>query len=304
MLAIGAEAGDGIMMGPFEYYQASSVSEACELLSDDGAMVLAGGTDLLIAMKRGIVNPRRLIHIASIPELHGVQDHSDCIWLGAGVAFVELARNPLVRRHAFPLAQAAAVMGSPQIRSLATVGGNIVNGSPGADSPVALLAMDASVEVASRQGIRELSLMDLLSAPPGQVALARGELLTRIRLSKLPTGYRGAFVKLGRRNALAIARLSVAAVGLIDEQGVVRLARIAVGAVAPHPFRVLEAEAMLKGNCVTRDLLGEVVHSVAQAAARTLGERASAPYKREAIKGVTWEALERCFGLVSDEVTR
>ena len=136
-------------MNSFDYVQAASVDEAVHALKDGEGKILAGGTDLVIQLKQGKVRPRRIIDVTRIPALRQLREQNGDIALGAGVLFQELITSPLVRKAGLPLVQMASQMGSLQIRNVATLGGNLANGSPSADSVVPLLAFGPGF----RQGV-------------------------------------------------------------------------------------------------------------------------------------------------------
>lgn len=283
----------------FDFYRVASVEAAVELLQRGNGKVLAGGTDLVIALKRGTIRPAFVVDVTRIPALRLMCEDDGWFRLGSAVTFSELARSTVIRNQAPALAEAAAQVGSPQIRNAATLGGNIANGSPAADAVVPLLALNARLTLASIRGTREVMLEDLLGMGPGEVRLGSDELITQISFPKPNPGSRGVFVKLGRRNALAISRLSMAVVAKVTANGLVEQVTVAVGAVGPHPFRLRTVEEMMVGCCYTPELRESVLQAISAEVGRSLGTRPSAPYKREAVKGVAWEVLERCFGLVT-----
>lgn len=282
-------------MRQFSFYRATSIEQATSLLALGNAKILAGGTDLVIALRDDAIQPDVVVDINRIPELRAIGQRDGRITIGAGVTFGEMATDPLLTGRVPFLPQAASLVGSPQIRGAGTVGGNIANGSPAADCVVPLVALDSEVLVVSSAGRRVVSLAEVLRARPGEVNIGQDEMIVSVSFAAPPAGARFSFVKLGRRNALSIARLSCAVLGRLDEDGVVEQAAIAIGAAAPHPFRATGLELMLRGSRPETELLRSVVEASSGEIARVLGNRASMPYKREAIKGVIWEALEGCF---------
>ncbi len=282
-------------MKQFSFHRATSIEEATGLLAQGNVKLLAGGTDLVIALRDEAIQPDAVVDINRIPELRLVSQKKGRIVLGAAVTFSEIATNPMLLAQVPFLAEAASEVGSPQIRGAGTVGGNIANGSPAADCVVPLVALDADVLLASRSGRRTAPLSELFRARPGEVNLGKDELIVNVSFATPPAGARSAFVKLGRRNALSIARLSCAVMARLGSDGLVKQAAVAIGAAAPHPFRATTLETMLVGSRPLPHLLQGVVEASSAEIARVLGSRASMPYKREAIKGVIWEALEACF---------
>ena len=284
-------------MSSFDYFQAASVEEAAQALKDGEGKILAGGTDLVVQLKQGKVHPRRVIDITRIPPLRRLKEENGQIVLGAGVTFQELITSSLIQQRSFPLVQMASQMGSLQIRNVATLGGNMANGSPSADSLVPLLAFGTTVTLQSTRGSRETALSALLEAPPGRVSLPPDEIIVEIRFPRPAPNARSIFLKLGRRNALNIARLSLCAILTLDSNRRIATAAVAVGSASPHPVRVSTAEKLLNGSPMSPQLLEEGVEEISRSVARSLGKRASAPYKSLAIRGLAREALEYCFNL-------
>jgi len=284
-------------LSSFDYFQAASVEEAAQALKDGEGKILAGGTDLVVQLKQGKVHPRRVIDITRIPPLRRLKEENGQIVLGAGVTFQELITSSLIQQRSFPLVQMASQMGSLQIRNVATLGGNMANGSPSADSLVPLLAFGTTVTLQSTRGSRETALSALLEAPPGRVSLPPDEIIVEIRFPRPAPNARSIFLKLGRRNALNIARLSLCAILTLDSNRRIATAAVAVGSASPHPVRVSTAEKLLNGSPMSPQLLEEGVEEISRSVARSLGKRASAPYKSLAIRGLAREALEYCFNL-------
>ena len=284
-------------MTSFDYVQAASVEEAAQALKDGEGKVLAGGTDLVVQLKQGKVRPRRVIDVTRIPALRQLKEENGHIVFGAGVTFQELITTSLVHQAAVPLVQMASQMGSLQIRNVATLGGNMANGSPSADSLVPLLAFGTTVTLQSTRGKREIALSALLEAPPGRVALPSDEMIVEIRFPRPAPNARSIFLKLGRRNALNIARLSLCAILTLDSTRKIETAAIAVGSASAHPVRIGTAEKLMNGSSVSSQLLEASLEEITRDVTRSLGKRASAPYKSLAIRGLAREALEYCFNL-------
>lgn len=277
----------------YEYYRPSTMEEALQLLQDyrEGARVLAGGTDLVIALRKGEVAPRALVDIQLLPELQSVEVQGENLVVGAGVSFARLSTHPLVLRWAPALAEAASQVGSPQIRNRGTIGGNLGTASPAGDTLTPLVALEAQVRLRSLEGERLAPVESFLARGGGQ-SLQPGELIQEVRLPLVRESLvKSAFVKLGRRNALAISRINLALILGYDGDTPVR-ARLALGAVGPSPFRVPAAEAVLTGRHGP-DLARMVMREAAQAVAASLGSRPTAPYKTRAVQGMVLEALRR-----------
>ena len=242
----------------FEYHEPASLAEAVEQgarVGGDGCF-LAGGTDLIIQMRRGTRRPPHLVSLHRISGLDRV-DANGAVTLGALVTHRTLERHPAFQGRLRALVEGAEVVGGHQIRNVATVGGNIVNASPAADVVPVLLALDATVTCLDPGGERTLPLDGFLLGP-GRTARRPGELLTAVRFPALPAHSATAFLKAGRRKAMEISVVCVAARLTLDEAGERCLeARIALGAVAPTTWRARAAERALEGRAPTRDALRE-----------------------------------------------
>ena len=184
-------------------------------------------------------------------------------------------------------------MGSPQIRNLGTVGGNLANASPAADTVTALVALDAKVQLDSAGGQRLVPVADLLCGA-GRTNIKPEEIISEISFEVLPPGSKSGFVKLGRRKALAIARMNLA-VAISVDGGRIQKARVALGAVGPNPCRSLALETILQGAAPSQEKLEEFVQASELEVAALLGLRPSVAYKRQAVKGIARELLDRLF---------
>lgn len=283
-------------MRPFEYYSPESVAESCALLEQigNGARILAGGTDVLIEMRKSEVETiGSIIDISGISSLKGIGDSGDTIVIKPLATHTDILRSALIGIHAPLLKTAVAGIGSPQIRNRGTIGGNIMNAAACADTVPPLIALGARIRLQSSRGDRTVALSDFFTKPYVTMA-QRGEILTEIRFQKLPSDARSAFIKLGRRNALSISRLSVAAIVQRDQSGVVIDARIVPGAALPTWHRVAEAENLLIGQKPTKELCIEAGKKVADTMISFTGRRWSTEYKEPVIAVLVRRALEAC----------
>lgn len=283
------------MIPPFDYTIPKTLKEACDLLWEfrEEAKVIAGGTDLVIGLRSGDLKPRALIDITGIEELRRIEERDEMIWVGAGVTHHEIASSPLVKRYGRVLAEAASWVGSPQIRNLGTVGGNIVNASPAADTVPPLIAMKATVTVVSREGEREVPL-DRLFRRPYESDLKPHEILTRIKFPKLSSSAVSSFIRLARRRAMAIARMSVAVVFQL-EKGRVEDVRISVGSLTPTPQRMSEAEAVLEGMSPDEERLRLAGRQISERMIRQSGVRRSTSYKKPVVEALFIRAMRRAL---------
>ena len=270
-------------MRSFDHYTPHSLPEAMELLAqlNGRARVNAGGTDLMLKMKAGFLQPEAIINIKRLPELKGVTyDETAGLTMGALTTLRDLTRTAVIRDHYPVLAHAAGLMASEQIRSFATAGGNLCNASPSADLAPPLMVLGGTAVIAHQNGVRELSLDDFFLGP-GQSALKPGELLKEIHLPP-PTG-QTAYFKHSPRAYMDIAVVGVA-LRLRQVNGRCREARIVLGAVAPVPLRVREAEAVLEGNLVDDGRIAQAAQIAADACAPIDDVRGSAWYRQRMVK--------------------
>lgn len=280
------------MIGVKGYWKPGTINEALDILAEKNAKVLAGGTDLVLDLGRKEI-PADIVDVGAIPDLKQIREDEDQVYIGSGVTFTQAQMSPIINRYCSALAEAASVVGSPQIRNQGTIGGNIANASPAADTVPAMVAMDAQAVLASARGRRLVKLTDLLKGI-NKIDLAPDEMIIEIVFRKI-SNFQSTFVKLGRRNALAISRISSAVGVSLDDKQMIREARVALGSVAPNPFRSSMIESALLGKKATEEIIEEVLDAARNDVAERLGPRASAPYKREAIRGVVRKALETLF---------
>ncbi|OHD73707.1 MAG: hypothetical protein A2177_04730 [Spirochaetes bacterium RBG_13_68_11] len=277
-----------------EYRVATTVEEALEALGGrDGSRPVAGGTDLAVVLADGLgAVPPLLVDVAGIPALQGVRRTADGIAIGPATTIAEIAT-----RSDLPacLCQGARAIGSPQIRNLATIGGNVCNASPCGDTLSPLVALEAAFVLASRSGTRTVPA-ELFFVGPKKTVLGPGELLVEIRIASARLAGRSAFRMIGKRNGQAISQVN-AAVWLALEGGVIREARVAVGSVAPVPLRLKGAEALLVGKTV-RGLDVEPVLARAAAEIAPISDvRASLEYRRLVTGSLLRDALLEAAGI-------
>jgi carbon-monoxide dehydrogenase medium subunit len=271
------------MLDPFEYHRPETLPAALRLLQSrkDGVKVLAGGTDLLVRMKEGTVRPHAVLDIGDLDELRGIRIRDESVWIGPLTTHREMAISDLIRTHGQALAQGAASVGSPQIRHRATIGGNVVNASPAADTVPPLIALGAEVQISSTQGDRWVS-MEAFFSGPGQTILGPGELVTGLRFPVATRGRRmSRYEKLGTRRALSVAVASVAAAALLQDSGELAQVRIALGSVGPIVLRAEEAERLLMGRVPEEDIIDHAVQAARDQCCPIDDIRGSAWYRRQ-----------------------
>lgn len=285
----------------FEYHAPTSVAEAVELgarVGPDGRF-LAGGTDLIIQMRRGKVALRHVVDLRRVPGLGAIEVNGE-VRLGALVTHRAIERCGAFQGRLRGLVEGAEVIGGHQIRNVGTVGGNIVNASPAADLVPVLVALDASVVCVGVDGERTVSLEDFLVGP-GQTACHPGELLTGVRFALPAAGT--AFLKAGRRRAMEISVVCVGVRVTLDPAGERCVdARIAVGAVAPTTWRAREAERILEGRELAPETLREAGRAAAAGCRPISDVRASARYRRHLVETLVPRALARCLERARESV--
>src|SRR5262249_39757740 len=269
-----------------------TLEEACRLLAaEPRAAILAGGTDLMVHLRQSqrAKRPLAVISVRRIPGLDRIDVGARAIRIGALATLTALIEHPTIQAEYPVLPFTARYMGSPAIRHLATVGGNLCNASPAAGLSPVLLALDAEVGIAGPAGARRLPLDGFLRGP-GRTALATGEILEWAEFPRRHAGWIVRYERLDVRRAMDIAIAGVA-IALRREGARVAEARVALGAVAPTPIRVREAEAALvEGGLVPAAI--ERAAELAMAAARPIGDvRATAEYRREMVGALVRRAL-------------
>jgi xanthine dehydrogenase small subunit len=260
------------------YFRPRSLEEALEILAARAEDVrpLAGGTDILVRAKDGIEDRRALFDLTAVPEIKGIEEKDDHVWIGAATTHTDMLRSSAVARAAPALPAACAVIGGPQIRNRGTLGGNLANASPAADTVPALYAADAVVELASISARREVAIAELFVGPRKSV-IARDELILGVRIPRRE-GVRAAFLRLGQRRAQAISKVSVA-VAMTFKDGRPDWVRVALGAVAPTVIRAPDTEkALLSGGW---DALQRAKDAVREEVRPIDDLRSTAAYRRE-----------------------
>lgn len=289
-----------MILPKFHYLRPKSLDEVLALLSrgEKGARLLAGGTDILVKMKQGLINPDCLISLRDIPELNFIRyDKMRGLRIGSMTSLTTIMESLLIKRYAPALCEAMRSMSSVQIRNLATIGGNLCNASPANDSAPILIAMGARVRIVGAKGKRTAPLEDFFTGP-GATVLKPDEVLTEIHIPNQPPETGGAYLKYGLRKASAIAVVGAAAVVTLED-GRCKDVRVALGAVAPTPIRARRAEAVLRGEGLEEELINRVAELSAEEARPITDVRGAEWYRRELvrvlIKRAIRRAAERCI---------
>jgi carbon-monoxide dehydrogenase medium subunit len=273
-----------------KYFKPRTLEEAIELLTKvRNSRVLAGGTDLLVDLKTGRVSAEALVDVGAIRELRGIEDLGDRIRIGAATKLQELVESDVIARELPLLRKAVESMGSWQIRNLATVGGNLCNASPAADTAPPLLAYEAELIIVGPRGTRVVPVTKFFTSYR-RVALEEGEILKEIVVRK-STWSGWSYIKLGRRSGFTLSIVSVAV--LASTRGeILEDVRIALGSVAPTPIRAYKAEEYLRGREVSLEVLERAAEIAKEEVSPIDDVRASAWYRREIVYRLTLDALK------------
>lgn len=279
----------------FDFFRPRSLAEALEKLHEGGRTwrVIAGGTDLLLTLHdRHGKDPalEGVVDITALHELRGIRIVEDEVRLGPLTTFSDLMRSEAVRQTVPLLAEMASHMGSVQIRNRATLGGNLVNASPCADSAPPLLALEAEVELTSLRGVRRLPL-ERFMAGPGRTELRADEILTGICFSRTGEAVRWGYCKLGRRNTAAISRMTVVVLRTVNapDGGT---CRVAVGALTPAPVRLRGVESILGEEGWSAQSIERAAAQVRVEVGKITGVRWSSAYKLPVVENLARRTLE------------
>jgi probable selenate reductase FAD-binding subunit len=270
-------------MKRFDYLQPDTLREAHRLMekAKGKAKYIAGGTDLMVHIKTKAVQPDALVSLTRIQELSGMIQNEDLV-LGSMTLLRDIERDALIGQNYSALGQAASALATPQIRNVATVGGNLCNSAPSADCAPPLLVLEARLTVEGPGGQREVAIEDFFTGP-GETCMDMTEILTKIRIQRPHRDMRMAFLKLGRVSTdIAIVN---AAVCLTLEKNTCRKCRLAVGAVAPVPLRLSSVEKMIEGQEISDELLN-AAKDMAEEAVNPITDVRSTQHYRRIMSGV------------------
>jgi carbon-monoxide dehydrogenase medium subunit len=282
-------------MKPFQYLSPASISEAVSLLKEYGqeAKVIAGGTDLVVQMRKGSLSPRYVVDINGIPGLDTIRyDPVRGLTIGALTTVRALEKSADLRQQYPLISLAASKLGSVAIRNVATVGGNLCNAMPIADTAQALLALSAKVRITGPEGDRVIPLEDFLIGH-GKTALGTGELLREVQVPVLAPHTKGFYLKQTIRGSIDLAIVNVAVAITVDPgDAVCKDIRIVLGSVAPTPIRARKAEDVVRGKRLDEDVIGKAAQLASEDAHPRPGSiRASGEYKKEMVLVLTGQLL-------------
>lgn len=276
----------------FEYLVPQTLKEACALLGTHSgeAKVLAGGSDLVVKMKHGLLKPKYLVTLKNLDELKGIRKIPGVgVVIGSRTTHNQVLASPILRKRFASVSMAAGTMAANQICNIGTVGGNLVNAVPSADMPPILMALDAKVRIVGRDAERTIPLEEFFTGP-GRTVLSPDEILAQIIIpEQASTGSK--YIKFGLRRAGALAVVGVA-VSVTMEGATIKDTRVVLGAVAPVPMRARLTEEFLKGKTVTEELLKEAAEIATGESKPITDIRGSAEYRKNLVGVLTRRALK------------
>ena len=285
------------------YQRPKSLLEALGLLrkAKGKGRVIAGGTDILLQIRRREFRPESLVDITGIEGLSEIREEDGWIRIGAGVTHGEIARSGLIRREAAALARGCGEVGSPQIRHMGTLVGNVVTAQPAADGAIPLMALEAELKVVSEDGERWMALEDAYQGIGLSAVDPTREIAAEVRFKIPGRSSRTGFFRMARRKALALPVLNGAvSLSLSPSKDRIERARIAIGPVAEKPFRSRRAEAFLESSAVSPENLLEACRIASEEANPRTSIRGSASYRKEMVK----VNLLRTLGRILDEIRK
>ncbi len=277
-----------------EFFKAGDPIEVCELLAryGDDAYILSGGTDLMVSINQRQISPKVLIYIGE-SGLNYIKAEGNNLIIGAATPFAEIIGSALVQAKAPLLAEVASHIASPAIRNVGTIGGNLANASPAADSAAALLALGAGLRLISKNSERVVDCDGFITGPE-HTLLKPDELIQEVIVPAQSSEAHWAYRKLGRRKAQSLSVVS-AAIYCVTEDGKCAAARIGLGAVAPTPILATRAGAMLEGKAVDKALIENVAKTAADETDPIDDIRSSAWYRRRAVEALIKQLLSKIF---------
>lgn len=285
------------------YYNAKSLPDALQALADapGPARLISGGTDLLLDLQQGRHPPvHTLIDVSHIPEMTVLEIRQDQLFVGAAAPISLVIASRIVNQNAQALVEAASLIGGPQVRNTATLGGNVAHALPAGDGTIALLALDALAEVANQQGCRLLPMQELFLGPGRSALQASCEVLVGFHLPLRHPGRGSAFRRIMRPQGVAIAILNMAVWLHREGDGVVDV-RIAIGPSGPTPFRALAAEQALRSQTFSDERIEQALEALLRDARfRTSPHRATATYRQEMAGVLLRDTLQSAWQRAAD----
>lgn len=282
-----------MLLPKFGFHAPKNLAEACEIMTEfgDAARVIAGGTDLMVNMKKGVVSPEQVVSLDCIEELCDIGQSDGKLTIGARQTVADLGASETIADTVPAMGAGARALGSPLIRNLATIGGNICTARPAADLPPSLIAYGAEVVVQKKNGQRRISLNEFFKGP-GMTVLAPEEILTAVEIDIPGPGEGCGYINIGVRKAQDCNIVNLASyIALDPADGTIRKARVVMGSVGPTPLRAPQAEAYLTGEKPGEDLFEKAGEAASRDSSPILDFRGSAEYRRAMVGVLTRRTL-------------
>ncbi len=287
-------------MQEFDFLQAQSITELVDLLNESEVRILAGGTDVIPKMRNDLFSAPALVDVSHLDDLRFIDERESKIFIGALTTHQEIANSALLQAENPALVVAAETVGCVQTRNRGTLGGNIANASPAADTVPPLLVYDAQIHLMSKSGERVMPLSEFATGP-GATKIASDEFIHSVSFPKLGGAWGSAFKKMGKRSGMAIAVVSAAAAIILDESGNVEDARIALGSVAPTVVRCPDAESMLIGQEPTPEVVRQAAQVCAQDISPIKDVRSAAEYRNHAAVVLAGRAIDQAISQAKEK---
>jgi CO/xanthine dehydrogenase FAD-binding subunit len=276
------------------YLLPNSLADALHALAASPGIVriIAGGTDLLLDLQQGRQEPAdTLVDISRIPELTCLDMRAEGLFIGAGVPLDVIIASPLVRKHAFALYEACSLIGGPQVRNIATLGGNVAHALPAGDGSIALLALGVQVEIATPAGKRLIPIEDIYLGPGKSALAGKVEIIVGFHLLHSQAGEASAFMRVMRPQGVALPVLNTA-IWLQRKEERIADIRIAIGPAGPKPFRARLTESSLRGQSFTTQMIESAkAQLLREARFRTSSHRATSAYRMELSRSLMEDCL-------------
>ena len=282
-----------IALQEFDLLRPKNYPKALDLISQYGkkARLIAGGTDLMVDLRKNkCAQIEYVIDISNLKELAYIKEDNDKIRIGSLTTHKSIVVSQLIDKYAKVLALGCQEIGSPQIRNRGTIGGNIITGSPCADSVTPLVALDAILVIESKEEIKEVPINEFYKGPY-KPKIKEDEFLKEIYFKKISSDYKSNFFKVKRRNAVSKSRINIAALGKLDSTGQVEDIRLAPGSITPKPQRFKNAEDVILNKKPNKKLIEQISEQVANTMIEKSGYRWSTEYKKPVIKSLTKRIL-------------
>ncbi len=281
-----------------EYRHPTSLAEALSDLTNAPKPVvpIAGGTDLLLDMRQGRHTPAQtMLDLTGIAEMNGIEIRDESVFIGACTPINRIINHLLIHKNAQALFEACDLIAGPQVRNIATLGGNVAHALPAADGTIALVALGATAEIASRDGLRQMPIENLFLGPGKSAIDKSSELIAGFYIPIVKTGQASAFKRIMRPQGVALPILNCAV--WVERDGeCIKDARIAVGPGGPIPFRATDAEDTLHGQVYSEDLIAQAVTAIlGQGSFRTSPRRATSQYRQHILGGLFRDTFKEAW---------